>query len=144
MIFFAFSEKNVFIHILVSFWLSEVFDTSFQPEFWCLWDGGPNLAKFGQIWSLWPKMSIFTIQVQGQMKMFATPQNLDSMIFTEEKCPIFIIYLQKYGNVSFRGPNGPKNRYQGIWPLYLGAFCCLWDTTSPLNNLKSLLLEGIL
>ena len=27
----------------------------------------------------------------------------------EEKCHIFIIYLEKYGNVSFRGPNGQKN-----------------------------------
>ena len=55
-----------------------------------------------------------------KMKMFATPKNLDSMIFMEEKCHIFIINLEKYGDVSFRGPNGPKkNRYQGIWPLFL-------------------------
>ena len=57
-----------------------------------------------------------------KMKMFATPRNLDSMIFTEEKCHVFIIYLQKYWNVSFRGPNGPKTKNQGFWPLFLVVF----------------------
>ena len=54
-----------------------------------------------------------------KLKMFATPPNLDSMILTEEKCHIFIIYLEKYGNVSFRVPNWPKISYEGIFGCIL-------------------------
>ena len=76
-------------------------------------------AKFGPYGQKCP----FSPPKSGaKMKMFANPPNLDSMILTEEKCHIFIIYLEKYGNVSFRGPNGPKTRNQGIWPLFLVVF----------------------
>ena len=52
------------------------------------------------------------------MKMFATPKNLDSMIFTEEKSHIFIIYLQKYGNVSFRGQTGQTPKIKVFDPYF--------------------------
>ena len=78
-----------YIHISVSFWVSEVFDTSFRPEFWCLWDGGPNLTKFGQIWSLWPKMSIFTTQVWGQKWKCLPPPKILTQWFLRRKNAIF-------------------------------------------------------
>ena len=64
----------------------------------------PNLAAMA-------KNIHFHLTSSGpKTKMFATPTNLDSMIFRDEKCHIFIIYHKKYVNGSFRGPNGPKTK----------------------------------
>ena len=89
MIFLAFSEKNSFSHISVSFWVSEVFHTSFWPEFWCRPIGGPKKFWSGQIWPPWPKTSIFTTQVQGQKWKCSPPPQILTQWFLRRKKAIF-------------------------------------------------------
>ena len=89
LIFGSIFEKKVFIHISVSFWVSEVFHTSFRPEFWCRPLGGPKKFWLGQIWPLWPKTSIFTTQVRGQKWKCSPPPQILTQWFLRSKNAIF-------------------------------------------------------
>ena len=71
---------------------------------------GPNLAAMAK------NVHFYLTSSGPKKKMFATPTNLDSMIFRDEKCHIFIIYHKKNVNGSFRGP---KTKILSFWPLFL-------------------------